>query len=168
MGTACVDSGRLTQEGARDLQQLGISPEFYAAYVGVGLSAFVVLVFFAVAAVIFWRRSKDQMALFASFTLLVFGGAAITDLADAHPAFGLPADLLNYTGQVSFGIFLYLFPDGRFVPRSAPADQVGGLRLLGGARGVRGGRLSLRVRTGRTAGRSESWWTRRSSTGACC
>jgi hypothetical protein len=117
MGAACVDSGRLTQEGARDLQQLGISPEFYAAYVGVGLSVFVVLVFFAVAAVIFWRRSEDQMALFASFTLLVFGGAAITDLADAHPAFGLPADLLNYAGQVSFGIFLYLFPDGRFVPR---------------------------------------------------
>jgi hypothetical protein len=38
--TACVESGRLTPEGVQDLQQLGISPEFYAAYVGVGLAGF--------------------------------------------------------------------------------------------------------------------------------
>jgi hypothetical protein len=112
---ACVDSGRLTPEGVRDLQQFGISPEFYAAYVGVGFSTLVTLVFFAVAAVIFWRRSEDRMALFASFTLLVFGGAAINDIASAHPAFRFPAGLLTYVGQVSFGVF-YLFPDGRFVP----------------------------------------------------
>jgi hypothetical protein len=114
---ACDQSGRLTPEGARSLQEVGISPEFYAAYVGVGLSVVVVLVFFAVAAVIFWHRSEDRMALFASFGLLVFGGAAITDLAAAHPALWFPAHLLNYIGQVSFGVFFYLFPDGRFVPR---------------------------------------------------
>ena len=114
---ACADPGRLTPEGVQDLQQFGITPEFYAAYVGVGLSTVVTLVFFAVAAVIFWRRSEDRMALFASFTLLVFGGAAINDVASAHPAFRFPADLLYYVGQVSFGVFFYLFPDGRFVPR---------------------------------------------------
>ena len=114
---ACVGSGRLTVEGARTLQQIGISPEFFAAYVGVGLSTVVTLVFFAVAAVIFWRRSEDRMALFASSTLLLFGGAAINDVAGAHPAFWFPSHLLNYVGQVSFGIFFYLFPDGRFVPR---------------------------------------------------
>jgi len=120
-GAACVDEGRLTPEGVRDLQRFGISPEFYAAYAGVGLSTVVTLVFFALAAVIFWRRSEDRMALFGSFMLLVFGGAAITgtmrDLAEAHPVFRFPTDLLNYVGQVSFGIFFYLFPDGRFVPR---------------------------------------------------
>jgi hypothetical protein len=120
-GPACVESGRLTAEGARDLQQLGISPQFYAAYAGVGLSTIVTLVFFALAAVIFWRRSEDRMALFGSFMLLVFGGAAITgtmrDLAEAHPVFSFPAELLNYVGQVSFGVFFYLFPDGRFMPR---------------------------------------------------
>jgi hypothetical protein len=116
-GPACADLGRLTPEGLQDLQQVGISPEFYAAYAGVGLSTIVTLVFFAVAAVIFWRRSEDRMALFASFTLLVFGGAAINDVASAHPGFWFPAHLLNYVGQVSFGVFFYLFPDGRFVPR---------------------------------------------------
>ena len=115
-GPACVDSGRLTPEGVLTLQQLGISPEFYAAYIGVGLSTIVTLVFFVVATVIFWRRSEDRMALFASFTLLMFGGAAINDIAGAHPAFWFPAHLLNYIGQVSFGVFFYLFPDGRFVP----------------------------------------------------
>jgi hypothetical protein len=116
-GAACADPGQLTPEGLKDLQQSGISPEFYAAYAGVGLSTVVTLVFFAVAAVIFWRRSEDRMALLASFTLLVFGGAAINDVAVAHPAFWFPAHLLNYVGQVSFGVFFYLFPDGRFVPR---------------------------------------------------
>jgi len=38
----------------------------------------------------FWRGSNDRMALFASFTLLVFGGAALGSslsqaLAAAHP-----------------------------------------------------------------------------------
>ncbi len=116
-GPACVNSGRLTPESLQDLEQFGISPEFYAAYAGVGLSTVVTLVFFAVAAVIFYRRSEDRMALFASFTLLVFGGAAINDVASAHPAFWFPAHLLNYVGQVSFGVFFSLFPDGRFVPR---------------------------------------------------
>jgi hypothetical protein len=120
-GAGCEDSGRLTPEGIRALQEFGLSPEFYAAYVGVGLSTLVTLVFFALATVIFWRRSENRMALFGSFVLLVFGGAAITgtmrDLAEARPVFWFPTELLNYIGQVSFGIFFYLFPDGRFVPR---------------------------------------------------
>ena len=39
------------------------------------------------------------------------------DLAEAHPVFWFPVNLLNYVGQVSFGVFFYLFPDGRFTPR---------------------------------------------------
>ncbi|PLS81554.1 MAG: sensor histidine kinase [Actinobacteria bacterium] len=111
----------LSAENARELRELGISREFYAAYDGAGLSTFVTLVFFAVAAVIFWRRSQDPMALFGSFTLLVFGGAAVTgtmhELADARPTFWFPVNLLDYVGQVAFSVFFYLFPDGRFVPR---------------------------------------------------
>jgi signal transduction histidine kinase len=111
----------LTPEDARELGELGLSAKFYAAYSSVGLLTVVTLVFSAVAAVIFWRRSEDPIALFGSFTLLVFGGAAVSGtmhaLADAHPAFRFPVNLLDYVGQVSFGVFFYLFPDGRFVPR---------------------------------------------------
>lgn len=111
----------LAAESARELRELGMSHEFYAAYNGVGLPTAVTLAFFAVAAIIFWRRSEDSMALFGSFTLLVFGGAAVSgtmhDLADAYPAFWFPVNFLDYIGQVSFGIFFYLFPDGQFAPR---------------------------------------------------
>jgi hypothetical protein len=116
----CQDEGLLTPEGARALQELGISRGLYAAH-DVGLSTVVTLVFFVVAAVIFFRRSDDRMALFGSFTLLVFGGAAgagtMQELAEARPAFWFPTNLLDYVGQVCFGVFFYLFPDGRFVPR---------------------------------------------------
>ena len=111
----------LTAKDTLELRELGVSREFYAAYNGVGLSTLVTLVFFAVAAIIFWRRSPDPMALFGSFTLLVFGGAAVTgtmhDLADARTAFWFPVNVLDYIGQVAFCAFFYLFPDGRFVPR---------------------------------------------------
>jgi len=116
----CRDEGLLSPEGVRALQEIGLSRGFYAAH-DVGLANFVTLVFFAVAAVIFLRRSDDRMALFGSFTLLVFGGAAgagtMSELAEAHPAFWFPVNLLDYVGQVCFGVFFYLFPDGRFVPR---------------------------------------------------
>jgi hypothetical protein len=78
------------------------------------------VVCFAVAAVIFLRRSDERMALFTSYVLLLFGGAGAAGtmraLAEAHPVFSFPTTLLDYVSQVSFGIFFYLFPDGRFVP----------------------------------------------------
>ena len=117
---ACFDEGLLTPEGARELGELGLSRGFYAAH-DVGLSTVVTLVCFAVAAVIFLRRSDDGMALFTSFVLLLFGGAGaagtMQELVEAHPAFWFPVHLLDYASQICFGIFFYVFPDGRFVPR---------------------------------------------------
>ena len=120
-GADCADLGRLTPEGLRTLQDLGLSVEFYAAYTGVGLPTATTLAFAVVAAVIFWRRSDDRIALFGAFMLLLFGGAAFTGtmraLTDVYPAFWFPVNLLDYAGQVAFGVFFYVFPDGRFVPR---------------------------------------------------
>jgi hypothetical protein len=116
----CFDEGLLTPEGARELRELGLSRGFYAAH-DVGLSTIVTLVCFAVAAVIFLRRSDDGMALFTSFVLLLFGGAGaagtMQELVGTHPAFWFPVHLLDYASQICFGIFFYVFPDGRFVPR---------------------------------------------------
>ncbi len=117
----CLEDSMLTPEGVRELQELGISREFYAAYQGVGLQTIFTLVCFAVAAVIFLRRSDDRMALFTSFVLMIFGGAGAAGtmraLAEAQPAFWFPVNLLDYIAQVGFVIFFFLFPDGRFVPR---------------------------------------------------
>src|SRR3712207_7128905 len=62
----------VTPEDARELRALGLSVTFYAAYKGAGLLTIVTLVFFGLAALIFWRRAEDPMALFGSFMLLVF------------------------------------------------------------------------------------------------
>ncbi len=117
----CLEDGLLTPEGVRELQELGLSREFYAVYQGVGAETVFTLVCFAVAAVIFLRRSDDRMALFTSFVLMIFGGAGAAGtmraLAEAHPEFWFPVNLLDYVSQVCFGIFFFLFPDGRFVPR---------------------------------------------------
>jgi len=112
---------RLTPEQLRAFENLGLTSEFYAAYT-VAVPVVTMLVFTAIATVIFWRRSEDRMALFGAFMLVVFGGAALTSgtpqaLAGAHPTLLFPVRLLDYLGQVAFCIFFYVFPNGRFVPR---------------------------------------------------
>ncbi len=119
---SCAETvGRLTSEDVQVLKEAGLSADFYAAYF-VALLVLIELAFASVAAVIFWRRSEDRMALFSAFMLLVFGGAAFTSdvqqtLAAAHPVLWLPVHFLDYMGQVAFAIFFYIFPSGRFVPR---------------------------------------------------
>jgi len=116
-----LNLGQLTSEQARIFENFGLTPEFYAAYT-VALPVGTMVVFTAIATVIFWRKSDDRMALFVAFTLVVFGGAALTSdvpqtLAAAHPALWFPVHLLDYLGQVAFVVFFYVFPNGRFVPR---------------------------------------------------
>jgi len=102
------------------LANLGLSPEFFAAY-GIALELIFALVFVGVAALIFWQKSSDRPALFAASTLLLFGTAtqtyAMQTLVATHSFWRLPVDSLHFLGSASFSLFLYLFPDGRFVPR---------------------------------------------------
>jgi AAA domain-containing protein len=119
-GAACATdtlSERLTMPEAEILQAQGISIGVYAAY-AVLLEAIPALVYAAVAALIFWRRSGDRMGLFATFTLLTAGCAIFFagPLATHIPALWLPATLMNYLGQASFVVFFYVFPDGCFAP----------------------------------------------------
>src|SRR5215213_2397345 len=112
---------RLTSAQVRAVNNLGFTPEFYAAYT-VALPVGTMLVFTVIATVIFWRKSEDRMALFGAFMLVVFGGAALTSdvpraVAAAHPALWFPVHLFDYLGQVAFVVFFYVFPNGRFVPR---------------------------------------------------
>ena len=112
---------RLTTEQVQVFKNLGLTPEFYAAYT-VALPVGTMVVFTAIATVIFWRRSEDRMALFGAFMLVVFGGAALTSdvpraVAAAHPTLWFPVHLFDYLGQVAFVVFFYVFPNGRFVPR---------------------------------------------------
>jgi hypothetical protein len=79
------------------------------------------VIWIAVGVVIFWRKSDDWMALFTSLTLLTFAvffmNAGPIVLAEQHPSMWLPVHLLAIFSSLSFALFLYLFPTGRFVPR---------------------------------------------------
>ena len=103
-----------------NLEDIGVSVDFYAAYllwIGVVSAA----VWVAVSAVIFYLRSDDWMALFTSLSLLTFAVFFLNDgpvaLAAQRPALWLPTHLLAFFGSVSLGLFFFLFPNGRFVPR---------------------------------------------------
>ena len=118
--TVPCPSGQLPPAGLRALQDLGLSSGSFAAY-SVAMDVLFATVCGAVAALIFWRRSDDRMGLFASLALLTFGTATFVftmeALAARHPALEIPIAFLHFLGAASFGLFLYLFPDGRFVPR---------------------------------------------------
>jgi hypothetical protein len=112
--------GQLSRESLRALQGLGLTPGLYAAY-AVALDVAFAAAYAVVAALIFLRRPADRIALFFSLALLTFGVATFTDTMDVLAAeasvLRLPDMLLQSVGSITFGLFLYLFPDGRFVPR---------------------------------------------------
>jgi hypothetical protein len=120
--TAACPTGQLPPAGLCALEDLGLSPGFFAAYT-VAMDVVFAAVCGVVAALIFWRKSDDRMALFVSLALLTFGTSTFTftmaALAARHPAWETPVSFLHFLGAASFGLFVYLFPDGRFVPRWA-------------------------------------------------
>src|SRR5215208_3282365 len=120
--TVCRDTclgGQVTQAGSRALRDLGLSLDFYAAYVVVHDIVFAA-VYVAVAVIIFWRKSDERMAMLASFALLTFGTAGLPNttyaLSIEYASLWWPLSLLDFLGAASFGLFLYHFPAGRFVP----------------------------------------------------
>ena len=98
------------------LEDLDLSANFYGAYV-TALDVVIVVSHLVTAAVIFWRRSDDWMALFVAFTLVTAPLAVIKALGTVGPAWSLLTDVVSYLGLVSSMSLLYLFPDGRFAPR---------------------------------------------------
>jgi hypothetical protein len=110
-----------TPEGARALRDAGLSVRTYAL-LNVVLDKVYQLVWFAVGALIFWRRSDDLMALLVSAFLVSFGPVAVdtTDaeaLISSQPAWSLPVLGVNIVGNVCAVLFFLLFPSGRFAPR---------------------------------------------------
>ena len=102
-------------------QQMGISPDFLAAYQVAGAVAATVI-HCALAALIVWRRSTDPMALFCASMLALVGGATYTGLLDAglrplSPSWYWPVGIIEFLGLASLLTFFLLFPRGRFAPR---------------------------------------------------
>jgi hypothetical protein len=111
---------RLTAENARDLSNLGLSVDFFAAYF-ISLEAAFTVVPIAVGAIIFWRRPDDRMAFLVSLVLLMYW-AGITfpyHLLDLPRAWEVSSAVVALVGVGAILLFMYVFPDGHFVPRRA-------------------------------------------------
>ena len=111
-----------TLANIRDLHALGISTTTYAAY-QVAINLLFAVTYFVVAALIFWRKSDDLMALLASFSLVALGASfpsIPSALAAVHPAWQVPVTIVGNEDVFAFPsliVFFFLFPNGRFVPR---------------------------------------------------
>jgi hypothetical protein len=73
------------------------------------------LVYLTIGAAIFWLKPRDFMALFSSYVLVT--NAVDTTLVAFMPSWRLPIEIIAFIGTLLLGIFAYLFPNGRFVPR---------------------------------------------------
>jgi hypothetical protein len=97
------------------LERVGLPASFPGIYT-ITLDTVTILVFACFAALIVWRRSDDWMVMFVSLTLLS------TALLYTAPAFEAKVPMLILALLAAFAeicqvAFVYLFPDGRFVPR---------------------------------------------------
>ena len=104
----------------RSLGGTAIVPAAAAAY-AVTLVAAVVLVHVALATILFLRAPRDPVALLVAVTLSANG--ALLPLAFLYGEVALPpysrflVNVVACAGLISSIFTLYLFPDGRFVPR---------------------------------------------------
>jgi signal transduction histidine kinase len=104
-------------------RQMNVSPPWYVAagqVVSVASSLLAVLLSLGLAALLFWKRRADGMALFVSFYLLahaVFIAGALEAFEGVHyDESSLLVQLGNAVYFVPPLLLLYLFPTGRFVP----------------------------------------------------
>ncbi len=121
-------ASQLTPDLLRHLRQQGVTP--LEATIATGVSNNIgTVTCLAIALLLFWRRSDDRMALFGAYMFVTFGGVAANPLDPITGGQPMPQPvagnaflttivyLLVVIGQVSFVVFFYLFPSGRFVPR---------------------------------------------------
>lgn len=100
------------------LQSLGFSIRAYAAY-HLAVEVAFALVCALVGVLLALRRSSDWMALLVALSLIAAAAAippTIHALVRADPAWRAPVDFV-LAAYIGANIVIYLFPDGRFVPR---------------------------------------------------
>lgn len=106
------------QDGIR---RIGLSPASFGAYL-FGVRLLAALPFFALSALLVWRRAGEFPVLLIAILLSVVGAAGtwfnpLWDWARHFiPVLNQPVNLLGTVLLCGF-IFGYAFPDGRFVPR---------------------------------------------------
>jgi hypothetical protein len=121
-----------------ELVVLGLSPGRYAFY-QVALDTIFVVVFATIGGLIFLRKPGDPVALLVALMLVTWGPG--NDIMVLTPGALLPPEpltwwhwpfvLIEYVAFMSWMLFFYLFPSGRFVPRGARWLAVGWIVCAG-------------------------------------
>jgi len=116
-GAACSEP-HLTPARVEQLRAFGLPATAFAAYLLIIESLWAVT-YIAVGATIIWRRSDQAMAVLAALFLLTFGLSDSFLGAGGAPYEGRPliVQAFEFVGFGSLLLFLFLFPQGRFVPR---------------------------------------------------
>jgi hypothetical protein len=103
---------QLPLSDVEELYRIGLSLDFYT-WLDMSGILLILLVYVLVGIVIFWRKSNDRMALLASLALVLFPIAFNHGVAATlPPAWALPAECIEFAGNVCLGLFFYLFPSG--------------------------------------------------------
>ena len=112
---ACQNSGQLTADDVQRLHELGLSLDFYVTYtlVLVSLSA---LGYWVVAALLFWRKSDDRVALLAAVSLGTFPIVFTPGVHTLPWPWWFLAHIIIFLGSLCIVLFFYVFPSGHFVP----------------------------------------------------
>ena len=104
----------------RSVTDLGWTLAGYGSYL-TSLYLLVVFAHLVIGAIVFWRRSDEWIALALAFALVCNGAllplSLIYPSGSVSPFVQLLVGLVTYIGLVTGLSLLYLFPDGRFVPR---------------------------------------------------
>ena len=102
-------------------QELGLPSGPFRPPFSATLATLTGVMFFGIAALIFWRRSYDWMGLLVSFVLVFLGGVFFTSADDAvdrtYVQLVPVASVVRVIGLTGLISLFFLFPDGRFVPR---------------------------------------------------
>jgi hypothetical protein len=118
MGTAvaCNMHGQLAPGDLRRLQELGLSIDFFATFTIVIMSIFA-FGYWLVAALLFWLKSDNPLALLAAVSLgtfpLAFGNVSNT----LSSSWWFLAHVISFLGSFCIVLFFYVFPSGHFIPR---------------------------------------------------
>ncbi len=108
---------QLTPQDVKALHAVSLSLDVYA-WVTLSIYLLLLLVYVLVGTVLFWRAASNRVALLASFSLILFPlalGGQIVDLLP--PVWTIPTECARFIGSACLGLFFYVFPGGRFVPR---------------------------------------------------
>lgn len=115
VGEQCSNPS-LSLKNLADLQELGLSANFYASYF-LMLAVITSIVWLIVGVIILRRRPHEWVARFAALTIVLFGLNFNADIADMPRLLQVGVGLFESLASVSMWVFIFIFPDGRFVPR---------------------------------------------------